>query len=88
MDNRTPEEKARDEINAALVFVHGYAGHVDDWLTIKKELLKILPHEIRTAFSTRHPLTKKQQTNDFERLLAARWSTLTSRPVVFSNDGT
>lgn len=68
----------------ALGLVHSYAGHVDDWLVIKKELLKALPPAERTLFSTRDPVTKKQRTNDFERRVAARWSEMTGRPVVFT----
>ena len=68
----------------ALAFVHSYAGHIDDWLTIKKELLRALPPGDRRLFSTRDPVTKKQRTNDFERGVAVRWSEMTGRPVVFS----
>lgn len=66
----------------ALNFVYSYASHVDDWLIIKKELLKALPSNERTAFSTRDPITKKQRTNDFELQLAKRWSDLTNRQVI------
>lgn len=76
-----------DRLHGALVFVHSYAGHVDSWIIIKKELLKELPPELRTLFSTRDPITKKQRTNDFERQLAERWSVMTGRTVVFSDDG-
>lgn len=68
----------------ALAFVHSYAGHVDDWITIKKELLRALTPETRTLFSTRDPITKKQRTNDFERHVAEHWSEMTGRPVIFS----
>lgn len=70
-------------IAEALAFVHGYAADVDDWLIIKKELLKALAPEVRTLFSTRDPVTKRQRTNDLERLVAERWSEMTGRPVVF-----
>jgi len=66
----------------ALNFVYSYASHVDDWLTIKKELLKALPSDERTAFSTRDPITKKQRTNDFELQLVKRWSDLTGHEVI------
>lgn len=66
----------------ALNFVFSYAGHVDEWLTIKKELLKALPSKERTAFSTRDPITKKQLTNDFELQLAKRWSDLSGHEVI------
>lgn len=68
----------------ALVFVHSYAGHIDSWLVIKKELLKTLSPGDRRQFSTRDPVTKQQRTNDFERALAAKWSEMTGRPVVFT----
>ena len=68
----------------ALEFVHTYASHVDSWIVIKKELLKALPAEDRSLFSTRHPLTKKQSTNEFEQRVIEHWSALTGRPVVFS----
>jgi hypothetical protein len=71
-------------IAEALAFVHSYAGHVDDWLVIKKELLKALHPDDRALFSTRDPVTKRQRTNDFERLVAARWSEMSGRPVLFS----
>lgn len=73
-------------ITDALNNVFQYASHVDDWLTIKKELLKMLPSDSRRVFSTRDPLTKRQRTNDYERTLANRWSELTGRPVLFRED--
>lgn len=71
-------------VEQALAFVFSYAAHVDDWITVKKELLKALPPDDRRLFSTRDPITKKQRTNDFERAVAARWSEMTGRPVVFT----
>ena len=71
-----------DAINSAMERVHRYAPALDEWITVKKELLKNLPSEHRTMFSTRDPITKKQRTNDFERLLIKRWSSLTGREVV------
>ena len=68
----------------AIEFVHGYASHVDDWIVIKKELLKALSSNDRTLFSTRDPITKKQVTNDFERAVMERWSEMTGRSVVLS----
>jgi 8-oxo-dGTP pyrophosphatase MutT (NUDIX family) len=62
---------------AALAFVYSYAGHVDYWITIKKELLKALPPDDRRLFSTRDPVTKRQLINDFERCVAEHWSKMT-----------
>jgi hypothetical protein len=67
------------KIEEALQFVYAYAKHVDDFIVVKKELLKFLGSEYRELFSTRHPLTKKQQPNDLERKIARRWSELTGR---------
>ena len=75
-----------DRVEDAVQAVFKYAGDVDSWIVIKKELLKHLSHDDRTAFSTRHPITKKQQTNDFERAIAERWSELSGRKVLFSHN--
>lgn len=70
-------------IDDALLDVFSYAPNVDDWLTVKKELLKTIKPSLRVLFSTRHPLTKKQTTNEFEKLLAKKWSNLTKRETTF-----
>lgn len=75
-----------EEYDNALTVVFSYAKHVDSWIIIKKELLKNLPASARKAFSTRHPITKKQQTNDFERDLASKWEVMSGRSVVFNID--
>lgn len=72
-------------IQEALTFVHGYAPMLDDWITIKKELLRSMHSEDRKFFSTRDPITKEQRTNAFERFIAERWSAMTGRAVVFKN---
>ena len=78
-------EDLSERIHEALSEVHAYAGHVDDWITIKKEILKSLPPQERRAFSTRHPITKKQSMNEFERKVANQWEELTGRPVIFKD---
>lgn len=40
-----------------------------DWLVVKKQLLKSIPSDIRSKFSTRDYLTKKHSINDFEKRL-------------------
>ena len=74
------------KVNEAIDFVHTYAGHVDDWIVIKKEILKTLPSEDRSLFSLRHPITKKQRTNDFERIVMRRWEELTGRTILFTEE--
>ena len=38
-----------------------------DWMDFKKVMLRSLPPKMRKNFSTRHPKTKKQTLNNFER---------------------
>lgn len=40
-----------------------------DWLVVKKQLLKSIPSDIRSNFSTRDYLTKKHTINEFEKSL-------------------
>jgi len=47
--------------------VSSYAGSCDDWVTIKKEILKGIPSCLRKKFSRRNSLTKEQEPNDFDR---------------------
>ena len=44
-----------------------YAGSCDDWVTIKKEIMKGCPSHLRSLFSTRDPITKEQRTSSFDR---------------------
>lgn len=71
-------------IIAAINEVYSYASSCDEWIRIKKEILRTLPSDERRKFSTRDPITKKQVTNEFEYEVAAHWSKLTGREVVFS----
>lgn len=75
------DQKVIDALNDLRAYVD-----TDDWLTLKRALVNVLPPAVRGKFSRRHPITKKQMTNDFEREVAARWSELTGRPVVFTNE--
>lgn len=75
-----------DNILRAMKDVFTYASHVDEWIVIKKELLKFLHPDDRKLFSTRDPLTKKQRPNDMERELAALWGKMTKRQVIIKDD--
>tara|TARA_B100000214_G_C23852860_1_gene574260 strand:- start:397 stop:663 length:267 start_codon:yes stop_codon:yes gene_type:complete len=48
-------------------FVMSYAGDCDDWVTIKKEVMKGIPSNLRKNFSTRDAKTKNHTLNNFER---------------------
>ncbi len=39
----------------------------DNWMEFKKIMLRSIPPRIRKSFSTRHPKTKKQSLNEFEK---------------------
>jgi hypothetical protein len=46
--------------------VSEYAEDCDDWVTIKKEIMKGIPSSMRSNFSRRDSITKNQVPNDFD----------------------
>lgn len=80
-------DKISNLVEEALSFVFSYASSTDDWLKIKKELLKTLPPSERVSFSKRDPVTKKQVINEFDVLVAFRWKQLTGKDVILRQDG-
>ena len=58
-------------------FVSSYVSSCDDWVTIKKEVMRGIPSSLRKNFSTRDPKTKEQQLNDFEKAVIIYYSNLT-----------
>lgn len=74
-----------DRVNEALGFVARYAKNISDWATLKKELLKYFSPQERKHFSTRDPITKQQSMNQFEEMLARKWSELTGTNVIITN---
>jgi len=70
-------------IEEAISVVSSYVGNTTDWMVIKKELLKTLSAQDRMYFSTRDPVTKKQTMNDFEKIVAEKWFSITgNRPIL------
>jgi hypothetical protein len=67
------------EIEDKMLEVVSYTEDIDDWVTIKKEIVKHIRWQLRTLFSRRHPITKQQQTNDFEIEVMKRWVELGGR---------
>tara|TARA_Y100000034_G_scaffold135212_1_gene206142 strand:- start:337 stop:603 length:267 start_codon:yes stop_codon:yes gene_type:complete len=43
-----------------------YTGDCDDWVTIKKEIMKGIPSHLRKSFSRRDPISKEQVPNNFD----------------------
>ena len=58
-------------------FVMSYVDKSDDWVLLKKEIMKSLPWQLRTNFSTRNRQTYEQRMNDFELMLAEYWKSRT-----------
>jgi hypothetical protein len=67
-----------DSLTRAIDYVHSYAPDITEWIVLKKELLKTLSSEERSLFSIRDPITKKQRTNELEKLIAKLWTNKTN----------
>lgn len=67
------------KIDEAINFIHSYAPHITEWVTLKKELLKVLPADKRKLFSTRDPATKKINFNEFEQSIIEHWKVITGK---------
>lgn len=57
--------------------VSSYVDKCDDWVTIKKEIMKGIPSELRKNFSRRDPITKEQAPSDFDNLVIEYYFRLT-----------
>lgn len=70
----------------ALSVVHSYASHIDDWVSLKRQLLLVLKPSERKSFSTRDPKTFKQGVNDFEKEIMEKWCVMTGRELILMHD--
>ena len=57
----------KDKIMAAFKDVASYGSKIDDWVHIKKEVMKLLPSHLRKYFSRRDSKTKNHIVNNFEQ---------------------
>lgn len=73
----TIEPEDRERILAETRFVSTFTKDCDDWVTVKKEIMKGLPSTLRKNFSTRDPKTKEQWLNNFEKELINYYHNLT-----------
>jgi len=73
MKNQKIPEKIVDQ----LIEVSQYAGDCDDWMIIKKEVMKSIPSSLRMLFSRRDPITKEQVPNDFDNLVIEYYFNIT-----------
>jgi hypothetical protein len=67
----------REIIFKEVKFVSTYAEECDDWVTVKKEVMKSLPPKLRKNFSTRDPKTKEQSLNKFEESIIIYYKEIT-----------
>ena len=65
MLNLKDKEKQSDIAELLDEIISVYEGN--NWLIVKKYILKYSSSEIRRLFSTRNPKTKKHSLNDFEK---------------------
>lgn len=73
-------------VEDALQFIKQYAPQINEWKVLKRELMKCLSPAARKLFSTRDPITKKQNFNDFEKTVCLRWEEITDNNVIFNRD--
>ena len=71
-----------DRIIEQIDFVASYAEGCDDWVTIKKQIMRGIPSQLRKNFSTRDPLTKEQSLNQFEHQVINYYRDLTGTSLV------
>jgi hypothetical protein len=62
--------------------VASYAYDCDDWVTIKKEIMKACPSNLRSLFSRRDPITKEQIPNEFDRSVIRMFEEITGQNLV------
>jgi hypothetical protein len=55
-----------DRIIAEIKNISEYTEDCDDWVEIKKEIMKRIPSNLRKNFSRRDPITKEQIPNEFD----------------------
>jgi|TARA_R110001583_G_scaffold98169_1_gene243128 hypothetical protein len=71
-------QRIKDQINDVILYV----DDCDDWVTIKKEIMKGIPAALRKNFSTRDSKTKEQWLNDFDKLVINYYKELTGIDLV------
>jgi hypothetical protein len=64
-------------LNEAVLISKAALNNTDDWVTIKKIMLRSLHPDLRKSFSTRDPKTKEQWLNEFEKQLIIKYKEIT-----------
>ena len=73
-------------LNLVQEFLEVYEGN--DWLILKKYILRYSHPDIRKYFTTRHKLTKLHTLNDFEKNLINVCSSLYEKKLILKEDDT
>ena len=71
-----------NKIKEAFEFVASYESECDDWIEIKKEVMKLLPSNLRKRFSRRDQKTKNHHLNNFEKEMINYYHELTGIKLV------
>ena len=66
----------------AIQHVASYMGERDDWVDVKKEIMRCVRPELRRLFSRRDQATRDQRPNDFDRAVLAMYSEMTGNRMV------
>ena len=62
------------DIKDVINYVMEYARETSNWLSVKKEIMWLLPTSKRKLFSRRHYSTKKHSLNEFELQILRYWA--------------
>lgn len=73
-----------EDVEKVLQFVKTYAYDVNEWRVLKYQILQNLSPVKRKLFSTRDPITKVQNFNDFESKVLSRWVEITGSNLIFN----
>ena len=74
-------------VKSKIIFVAKYIGTTtNNWLVIKRHLINAFNSNDRNLFSARHPCTKKQVVNEFDKMVMEFWKETTGVEVYLDPD--
>jgi len=75
-----------DRIKDELLLAKMHGLKFKEWMVMKRYLLRVLPSQMRTYFSTRDSYTKQQHLNEFENELVKYYYSQTSNILRLPHD--
>lgn len=69
-------------VREAVQQVASYMGERDDWVDVKKEIMRCVRPELRRLFSRRDQATRDQRPNDFDLAVLALYSEISGTRLV------